>query len=162
YNRRLVMAQLKEAARLGPLVMAPPNRNAMFTDYVEPAERAVACPNQDVVYGLAVLALDVSPVVVQVPEFGERFWVYQIVGLRSDSFVELGKRYGTTPGFYLLVGPNWQGEVPKGITRVFRCPSNTGFSAPRIFQDDTAEDKKAIQSVLPQVLFYPLAEYDGT
>jgi hypothetical protein len=161
YNRRLVMAQVKEAVKAGPLVFAPLNRNAMFTDYVDPAERAVACPNQDVVYGLASIALDLSPVVVQVPDFGDRFWVYQIVDLRSDSFVQLGKMYGTTPGFYLLVGPNWQGEVPKGITKVFRSPTNTGFSAPRVFQDDTPEDKKEIQSVLPYVLFYPLGEYDG-
>ena len=161
YNRRLVMAGVKEAVKAGPLVFAPLNRNAMFTDYVDPEERAVACPNQDVVYGLASIALDISPVVVQVPDFGDRFWVYQIVDLRSDSFVQLGKMYGTTPGFYLLVGPNWQGEVPKGITRVFRSPTNTGFCAPRVFQDDTPQDKKAIQSVLPYVLFYPLAEYDG-
>src|SRR5215475_2877536 len=161
YNRRLVMAQVKEAVRAGPLVFAPLNRNAMFTDYVDPEERAVACPNQDVVYGLASIALDLSPVVVQVPDFGDRFWVYQIVDLRSDSFVQLGKMYGTTTGFYLLVGPNWQGEVPKGITKVFRSPTNTGFCAPRVFQDDTPEDKKAIQSVLPYVLFYPLAEFVG-
>jgi len=155
------MAQVKEAVKAGPLVFAPLNHNSMFTDYVDPEERAVACPNQDVVYGLASIALDISPVVVQVPDFGDRFWVYQIVDCRSDSFVQLGKMYGTTPGFYLLVGPNWQGEVPKGITTVFRSPTNTGFSAPRVFQDDTPEDKKAIQSVLPYVLFYPFAEFDG-
>jgi hypothetical protein len=162
YNRRLAFSQLPEAMRSGPMVLAPPNHNAMLTDYVDPDERAVACPNQDVVYGLSVLALDLSPVVVQVPDFGDRFWVYQLVDLRSDSFAELGKMYGTTPGFYLLVGPTWQGDVPKGITSVFRCPSNTGFSIPRIFQDDTPDDKQAIQSVLPYVLFYPLADYDGT
>lgn len=155
------MAEVKEAVKAGPLVFAPLNRNAMFTDYVDPAERAVACPNQDVVYGLSSIALDLSPVIVQVPDFAERFWVYQVVDLRSDNFVQLGKMYATTPGFYLLVGPNWRGEVPKGITKVFRSPTDTGFGVPRIFQDDTAEDKKAIQSVLPYVLFYPLAEYDG-
>jgi len=162
YNRRLTMAQAKEAVRAGPLVFAPLNRNAMFTDYVDPAERAVACPNQDVVYGLASIALDLSPVVVQVPDFGDRFWVYQIVDLRSDSFVQLGKMYATRPGFYLLVSPNWRGEVPKGITRVFRSSTNTGFCVPRVFQDDTPEDKKAVQGVLAQVLFYPVNEFDGT
>jgi hypothetical protein len=97
------------------------------------------------------LALDQSPVVIQVPDFGDRFWVYQIVDLRTDSFVQFGKMYGTTPGFYLLVGPNWKGEAPKGITKVFRCPTKTGIAAPRVFQDDNAEDKKAIQAVLAQV-----------
>jgi len=88
--------------------------------------------------------------------------VYQIVDLRTDSFVQLGKMYATTPGFYLLVGPHWNGDVPKGITKVFRSPTNTGFTAPRIFQDDTPEDKRAIQSVLRQVLMYPLTEFDGS
>src|SRR4029079_10985544 len=30
------------------------------------------------------------------------------------------------------------------------------------FQDDTPEDKEAIQAVLRQVAMYPLSEYDGT
>src|SRR5215831_11011391 len=161
YSRRLAFAQFKETVMAGPLPTPPLNQIGMLTDYVNPEERAVACPNQDVVYGIGVLALDLTPIVVQVPDFGDRFWVYQIVDLRTDSFVQLGKMYGTTPGFYLLVGPNWQGEVPKGITAVFRSSSNTGFCAPRVFQDDTPQDKKAIQSVLPYVLFYPLAEFDG-
>ena len=62
----------------------------------------------------AALALDISPVVIQVPDFGDRFWVYQMVDLRTDSFVQLGKMYGTTPGFYLLVGPNWQRRGAEG------------------------------------------------
>ncbi|KRE06738.1 hypothetical protein ASE63_23775 [Bosea sp. Root381] len=162
YNRRLHFAQVKETARTGPLMQAPLNRLAMLTDYVEPEERSVACPNQDVVYGIGSLALDISPVVIQVPDFGDRFWVYQAVDLRTDSFVQLGKMYGTTPGFYLLVGPNWTGEVPRGITRVFRSPTSTGMIAPRVFQDDTAEDKRAIQPALRGIVMYPLADFDGT
>ena len=161
YNRRLAFSKMKEHRYVGPLLEAPLNSLAMLTDYVDPEERNVACPNQDVVYGLGLLALDVSPVVVQVPDFGDRFWVYQIVDLRTDSFAQLGKMYGTTPGFYLLVGPDWQGEVPKGITRVFRASSNTGLVAPRVFQDDTPEDKRAIQDVLTGIVMYPLADYDG-
>jgi hypothetical protein len=134
----------------------------MLTDYITPAQRIVACPNQDVVYGAGSLALDITPVVLQVPNFGERFWVYQVVDLRTDGVVQLGKMYGTTPGFYMVVGPNWHGDVPEGITKVFRSSTNTGFVAPRIFQDDTREDKRAIQTVLQQVVMYPLAEYDGT
>jgi hypothetical protein len=159
YNRRLHFSKFTRAELSGPLMSAPLNQIAMLTDYVAPEERAVACPNQDVVYGIGALALDLSPVVVQVPDFGDRFWVYQIVDLRTDSFVQLGKMYGTTPGFYLLVGPDWTGEVPKGITKVFRCPTNTALAAPRVFQDDTPEDKRAIQDVLRSIMFYPLAEY---
>ncbi|MBR1149503.1 DUF1254 domain-containing protein [Bradyrhizobium sp. JYMT SZCCT0428] len=161
YNRRLAFSKMTEQRYVGPLLEAPLNRLTMLTDYVNPEERNVACPNQDVVYGLGMVAMDVSPVVVQVPDFGDRFWVYQIVDLRTDSFVQLGKMYGTTPGFYLLVGPNWNAEVPKGVTRVFRASSNTGLVAPRIAQNDTPEDKRAIQDVLTGIAMYPVAEYDG-
>jgi hypothetical protein len=161
YNRRLAFTPVKEAIKTGPLIQAPVNRLAMLTDYVDPLERSAACPNQDVVYGIGSLALDVSPVVVQVPDFGDRFWVYQIVDLRTDSFVQLGKLYGTRPGFYLLAGPNWKGEVPKGISRVFRSPSSTGIVVPRVFQDDTPQDKLAIQAVLTGIVMYPVADFDG-
>jgi hypothetical protein len=161
YNRRLAFSRMKELRYVGPLIEAPLNRLTMLRDYIDPEERNTACPNQDVVYGIGLLALDISPVVIQVPDFGDRFWVYQIVDLRTDSFVQIGKMYGSTPGFYLLAGPNWDGETPKGITRVFRSSTNTGLAAPRIFQDDTTEDKKAIQAVLTKILMYPLAEFDG-
>ncbi|MEQ1956767.1 DUF1254 domain-containing protein [Mesorhizobium yinganensis] len=161
YNRRLAFSKMKEHRYAGPLLESPLNELTMLMDYVNPEERNVACPNQDVVYGLGLLALDISPVVIQVPDFGDRFWVYQIVDLRTDSFAQLGKMHGTTPGFYLLVGPDWSGETPKGITRVFRASSSTGLAAPRIAQDDTPEDKRAIQDVLTGIVMYPLADYDG-
>jgi hypothetical protein len=161
YNKRLGAEQSTELAYAGPVPAAPLNRIVMLMDYVAADERIVACPNQDVVYGGGSLGLERSPVVVQVPDFGDRFWVYQAVDLRTDGFARIGKMYGTTPGFYLLAGPNWDEPVPKGITEVFLSSTNTGFIAPRIFMDDTAEDRKAIQPLLQQIMEYPLAEYDG-
>lgn len=162
YNKRLGFSKAPEPGLLGGVLpFAPVNRMAMLTDYIDPAERAVACPNQDVVYGGGLLALDVSPVVVQVPDFGNRFWVYQAVDLRTDGFADLGAMYGTKPGFYLLVGPHWEGEIPAGIETVFRSGTNTGFFGPRAFQDDTPQDKRAIQDVISLIDAYPLAEFDG-
>jgi hypothetical protein len=134
---------------------------SMLHDYVEPNQRWVACPNQDVVYGAAIAALDETPVVVQVLDFGGRFWVYQVVDLRTDGFAEIGAMYGTQPGFYLLAGPDWKGDVPKGISKVFRAKTGTAFVVPRVFLDDTAEDKKAIQESIAAIDLYPLAQSDG-
>jgi hypothetical protein len=162
YNRRRGFESLKEPGKLGgALPAAPPNRITMLTDYILPSQREVCCPNQDVAYGAGPLALDVSPVVVQVPDIGDRFWVYQIVDLRTDSFADLGKMYGSKPGFYLLVGPGFEGDVPKGINAVFASKTNTGFLCPRVYMDDTAEDRKAIQPLISQIDAYPLSEFDG-
>ena len=81
----------------GVLPVAPPNHLSMLHDYIEPSERAGACPNQDVTCGQMVLSLDRDAVVIQVPDFGNRFWVYQIVDQRSDEDhqgAELSGRHG--------------------------------------------------------------------
>ena len=160
-NRRAVNAQVPQPVINGGAPAAPLNRLSMITDYIAPDERIVACPNQDVVYGGGPLALEISPVVIQVPDFGDRFWVYQTVNSRTDSFASLGKMYGSQPGFYLFVGPDWHGEVPKGITKVFRSTTSTGYVIPRVFMDDSAADRTAIQPVIKQIDMYPLSEFNG-
>ena len=160
-SRRLWGERVRARAYVGAAPVAPLNELTMLTDYIPPDVRAVACPNQDVVYGAGLLALDQSAVVIQVPDFGHRFWVYQVVDGRTDGFAQLGAMHGTAPGFYLLVGPDWQGEVPAGITRVFRASTRIGNVIPRVFMDDTADDKQAIQAVLRSIMMYPLERYDG-
>ena len=102
----------------------------------------MTCPNQDVVYGLGFLSLDKEPMVFQVPDFGDRFWVYALYDARTDQFAEIGKPYGTKPGFYLMVGPSWKGEKPAGITAVVRSSTSLAFVVPRVFMDDTRRIKR--------------------
>jgi hypothetical protein len=161
YNRRLAFAKAPVPGIMNDLPFAPLNHLAMLADYVEPSERWVACPNQDVVYGASIFALNQSAVVVQVPDFGKRFWVYQTVDLRTDSFANIGAMYGTKPGFYLLAGPDWKGNVPNGIAGIFRATTNTGMVGPRVFQDGTQKDKQALQPIINQIEVYPLSEFDG-
>jgi hypothetical protein len=101
-------------------------------------------------------------VVLQVPDFGKRFWVMPGYDTRTDNFLQLGSMYGTQPGFYLVAGPDWKGEVPKGITKVFRATANTMLVAPRVFMDDTPEDRQALLAVIGGIDMYPLAKLDGT
>jgi len=145
----------------GVLPVAPRGQVGMLHDYIDPAETFVTCPNQDVVYGLGFFSLDEEPVVAQVPDFGDRFWVYALYDARTNQFGHLGKPYKSRRGFYLLVGPNWKGSKPAGITEIIRCPTALANAIPRVFQNDTPEDKKAIQSVINQVVFYPLKQFDG-
>jgi hypothetical protein len=162
FNRRAGITQAPTPGRLGGVVpVAPRGRLCMLNDYILPKQSFVACPNQDVAYGVAFLSLDEEPFVIQVPDFGDRFWVYALYDARTDQFGEMGKAYGTQPGFYLLVGPSWEGEVPEGITAVIRSSTEFGFAGPRIFLNDTDEDREAIQLVVNQINGYPLTEFDG-
>ncbi|TAL95983.1 MAG: DUF1254 domain-containing protein [Paraburkholderia sp.] len=162
FNRSLAMKDLPEPGKVGGVApAAPPNHISMLTDYIDAAENIVTCPNQDTVYGAGFMRLDVTPVVVQVPDFGDRFYTYQITDGRTDSFARIGKQYHTRPGFYLLVGPHWKGNKPAGINAVYRSPTDIAAVLPRIFQDDTPEDKAAIQPSLNQVMVYPLSQFTG-
>jgi hypothetical protein len=160
-NRAAAFSKAPEPGLLGGLVPVAYGRNAMLTNYISAEETFIACPNQDVVYGSGFHVLDKEPIVLQVPDFGDRFWVYALYDARTDEFSEIGQQYRTKPGFYLMVGPNWKGETPAGITAVVRSSTSLAFSIPRIFMDDTAEDHRAIQPLINQVVFYPLSEFDG-
>ncbi len=162
FNRHAVAGRVPGPGLNGGVIpLAPPGYNAMLTDYISPNQNFVACTNQDVVYGGGGADLDKEPEVFQVPDFGDRFWVYAMYDARTDEFGEIGKQYGTKPGFYLIVGPNWKGDVPAGITSVVRCPTDLAFFAPRVFRDDTTEDAKAVQPLISKIMFYPLSKFDG-
>jgi hypothetical protein len=64
-------------------------------------------------------------------------------------------QYGTKPGFYMIVGPNWKGDG------VERSPTDFAAIMPRIFVNDTPEDRAAIQPLLNQIMLYPLSQFDG-
>jgi hypothetical protein len=161
-NRRSAITKAPEPGRLnGVLPCAPRGQVGMLNDYIDPGQTFVTCPNQDVVYGLGFFSLDEEPVIAQVPDFGDRFWVYALYDARTDQFGEIGKPYQTPPGFYLLVGPTWKGATPPGVNAVIRSSTSLANAIPRAFMDDTAEDRRAIQPVINHIVFYPLKDFDG-
>ena len=98
-NRARAFAEAPEPGLLGGVVPVAYGRNAMLTNYISPDQTFVTCTNQDVVYGAGYMALDKEPIVFQVPDLGDRFWVYAHYDARTDEFSEIGKQYGTKPGF---------------------------------------------------------------
>jgi len=165
-NQKVRKETINQAPR--PLLMngimpvTPQGQLGMLSDYINPGVTFVACPNQDVVYGIGFFSLDEQPVIIQVPDFGDRFWVYAMYDNRTDQFGQLGRQYNTKPGHYMIVGPNWEGEVPEGIVEVIRAPTKFANVIPRIFKDDTPEDLVAIQPLINQIMAYPVEEFDNT
>ena len=162
YNRRAAFAEAPAPGLLGGVVpVAPIGYNSMLTNYLKPDQTFIVCPNQDVAYGAGFTALDKESVVIQVPDFGDRFYVFALYDERTDEIAQIGKQYGTKPGFYLIVASNWKGSVPDGITAVVRSSTDLVFFVPRVFKDDTAEDTSAVQPLISQVMMYPLSKFDG-
>jgi hypothetical protein len=146
----------------GVAPMAPINHLGMLVGYNDPGQRYITCPSQDLIYGFGILDLRRQPVIVQVPDFGKRFFVFQATDQRTDAFADIGSMYGTKPGFYLLVGPDWHGQAPPGVAATFRSSTPIGTIIPRVFQTDDAVDQAAVQPLLRQIMAYPLSAFDGT
>ncbi|MFM8705363.1 MAG: DUF1254 domain-containing protein, partial [Planctomycetia bacterium] len=161
HHCRVALERVPAPGRSGGMPVAPLNRLSMLTDRSAPRTARVPCPNQDVIYGFGMFDLAADAVVVQVPDFGRRFWLYQLGDQRTDGFAEVGSIYGTRPGSYLVVGPDWRGDVPTSIAGVFRCPTRYAYCLPRVFFTDSAADREAALPAINRVVAYPLSEYTG-
>ena len=92
-----------------------------------PEDTAVITPNSDTPYSMLWLDLRAEPMVISVPMIEkDRYYAVQFIDGNTYNFGYIGTRAtGTEPGDYLVVGPDWKGETPSGIKKVFR--STTPF-----------------------------------
>jgi len=160
-NCHASLSWLRSSGISGGAPVAPPNRLCMLTDRVKTSMTAVPCPNPDVIYGFGILDLRDEPVILQVPDFGERFWLFQLGDQRTDGFARVGKMYGTPPGFYLIAGPDWNGRAPAGVTAVLRCPTEIGYVLPRILPLGEQFGGTSLDETINQIMVYPLSEFSG-
>lgn len=90
-------------------------------------DTAVLSPNSDTPYSLAWLDLRAEPVVITVPEVEKnRYYSAQLIdgNLYNDGYIG-SRATGSAAGSYAVAGPDWQGEVPEGVGKVFH--STTPF-----------------------------------
>jgi hypothetical protein len=91
-------------------------------------DTAVVTPNSDTPYSLLWLDLRAEPMVLSVPAVDKkRYYSVQLTDGNTFNYGYIGSRAtGNDAGSYLVVGPNWKGETPPGIKKVFQ--SSTDFS----------------------------------
>jgi len=123
---------------------------------VDPDERLVALSQPDVVFFVFFLwpgrAGDkTSRAYVSRSGFGDRVWFYQAVDLRTEVW-QIGEDVRHQVRLLHVVRTKRKGEDAEGHhTGVPQLATNTGIVAPRIFQDDTPEDKRAARRRLRKV-----------
>ncbi len=86
-------------------------------------DTAVVTPNSDTPYSFCCLDLRAEPFVVSVPAVEkERYFSVQLTDWNTFNYGYIGSRAtGTEAGDYLIAGPDWKGETPPGIKKVFRA-----------------------------------------
>lgn len=91
-------------------------------------DTAVITPNSDTPYSTLWLDLRAEPVVISVPAVPkERYYALQLIDGNTYNYGYVGTRStGPDAGDFMVVGPDWNGQTPPGIKKVFR--SSTPFS----------------------------------
>lgn len=90
-------------------------------------DTAILSPNSDTPYSVAFLDLRAEPVVLSVPAVEKgRYYSVQLVDGNLYNNGYIGSRAtGNDAGSYAVAGPDWQGDTPEGVGKVFH--STTPF-----------------------------------
>lgn len=112
-------------------------------------DRAVQTPNSDTPYSWLALDLRTEPMVLTVPPIDDdRYFSIQLIDLFTHNFDYIGTRTtGNGGGQYLITGPDWNGEIPDGITKSITCETELMLAVYRtqLFNPEDLEKVKEIQ-----------------
>jgi hypothetical protein len=91
-------------------------------------DTAMITPDNDTPYSLLWADLRAEPIVLSVPEVDRsRYYSVMLCDGNTYNYGYIGSRAtGSQAGDYLVAGPDWKGDAPSGIKKVFR--SSTQFS----------------------------------
>jgi hypothetical protein len=127
-----------------------------------PKDTAFVSPNSDTPYTFMGLDLRAEPMIITVPKIeANRYFVFQLMDLYTFNFAYIGTRTtGNDGGSYMIAGPYWKGEAPKGISKVIRSETDivNVVGRTQMFNPADLDNVKKIQS---QYKLQSLSEFEG-
>jgi hypothetical protein len=123
-------------------------------------DTSVITPNSDTPYSTMFMDLRAEPMVLSVPAVEKsRYYAVMLTDGNTFNFGYMGSRAtGGEAGDYMVAGPDWKGETPPGIKKVFR--STTQFAAAWYrTQLLNSEDMPNVEKVQSGYKAQPLSSY---
>ena len=118
-SREVMTAVPSVEAQKGPI-----NQFIHIAEFPDDTYRDVVSPNVDTLYSLAWLDLAAEPIVLRVPDLGDRYYLMQICDAWTNVFAAPGTRTtGNRAGAFALVGPDWRGTLPADVQKI-AAPTN--------------------------------------
>jgi hypothetical protein len=159
-TERLGVTVPTAGARLGA---APLNQFGKETVLPNSSFTAVVLPSTTTLYVSSFLNLQAEPVILHLPNFGNRFFIMQMLDAWTNvSMSSPGTRLGSQEGDYALVGPNFTGDLPSSIPaqNIIKFGTNSMWIIGRIYTSGTDEDVKTVVDTLyPSLTLTPLSSY---
>ncbi|MFB7104581.1 DUF1254 domain-containing protein [Streptomyces hydrogenans] len=139
---------------------APLNQFCYMRTTPEASFTEVVSPNADTLYSSAWLDLSDEPLVLTLPDFGDRFWMVPILDAWSDVCAVVGRRgNGSSAGPFLIAGPSWSGAVPDGLT-LLESPTVVNWIIARYATSGPA-DFPAVNELQDATRLIPLSRWTG-
>ncbi len=137
---------------------APRNQFAHLQSYPDPGFTGVVSPNADTLYSSAFLDLSHGPMVLSVPDTGERYYLMQMLDAWTNVFASPGTRTtGNGKHDFAITGPNWSGELPAGVEEI-KAPTNLVWIIGRTYCAGPA-DYDAVHKIQAQYKLTPLSAW---
>jgi hypothetical protein len=106
---------------------APMNQFGHKTAFPDARTPDARWPSTDTLYSSMWFDVTNQPLIVRVPDAGNRYYVLSLMDMWTDVFGSRGTRTnGPGPQSFAIVGPYWQGTLPAGVD-VLRSPTNMGW-----------------------------------
>src|SRR5215813_3022056 len=137
---------------------APINQFAHYREFPDASNRTVVGINVDTLYSLAQLDLSNGPIVLSVPDMGNRYWLMQLVDAWNNVPHAPGSRtVGGKGGNFAIVGPKWSGTLPGGLTEL-RIPTSLVMVGGRTYTGGK-DDYAAVHALQDKYKLTPLSAW---
>jgi hypothetical protein len=105
----------------------PANAISCATELADANFTDVVTPNSDTLYCQVQFDLTKEPIVIVVPPIEDRYYSFEFLDAYTNVFTYVGTRAtGSSGGTYLVAGPDWKGQVPEGMTKIW-SPTNLAW-----------------------------------
>ncbi len=136
----------------------PANTLACARDLINASFTDVVSPNSDTLYCQTQFDLKKEPVVLVVPSINDRYYSFQFLDAYTNDYAYVGTRAtGGTGGTYLVAGPEWNGKVPDGMTKIW-SPTNLAWLINRILVKGP-DDVPNVHAIQDKIIVKPLSSF---
>jgi hypothetical protein len=137
---------------------APVNQFVHAREFPDYTFTDVVSPNADTLSSSAWLDLTEEPMVLSVPDVGQRYYVMQLMDAWTNVFASPGSRTtGNRQGAFAIVGPRWTGKRPRGV-KMIRSPTSMVWLIGRT-QTNGKDDYAVVHAIQEEYKLTPLSAW---
>ena len=137
---------------------APINQFAHLSRFPDPTFTDVVSPNADTLYSSAWIDLTKEPIILSLPDMGNRYYLMQMLDAWTNVFASPGTRTsGNGKGDYAIVGPAWKGQLPEGV-KAIKSSTNMVWLIGRT-QTNGQSDYGAVHAIQKQYALTPVSAW---